>query len=149
VGRTTVASLGCLVAFAIGGQTTLAASQSDPGAAIRHRLTAAHYPIYELSPANFQPPRPAQAFYTIVDYASQHAFELLVYVYPTRATATTALDRDIAHIEKYGIPGASKIGLAGRVEYLGTTGPLNKTGGMAPALPPKRFSYIVALAEGR
>jgi hypothetical protein len=143
----------CLcLALAMTTATGAAAKPPPPGpglaAAIKHRLQAAGYPVYPpAAPSSFRP-APQASFYTIADYASSHAYELFVYVFATRSDASTAYDRYAAQLARIGTAGANKLLLAGRVVFLGATGPLNQSLGPAPTLPVKHFNALVAFAEG-
>lgn len=141
----------CLVAAA-GASATLTArtAQADFTSTIKHRFIVKGYGIYAPPVgASYGPVIPNQAFYVTVDFATQHAFNFYVFIYATGAKAEAAYDRDANRLARIGSPGASRVGVAGRVEYLGTTAPLNTSGGPAPTLPPGRFAAMMRLAQGR
>ena len=125
-----------------------ALAEPDLSTTIRHRLEAAHYTVYD-DFSDSTRPRPQSSFHALAAYMSDRPFEFGVFVFPTRALASTAYMQWSAHADRIGIPSAHKYVLSGRVLYLGATGPLNQTGGPTWPLNLRLFSHLLAIAEGR
>jgi hypothetical protein len=110
---------------------------------IVRRLRAAGYPIYPIAPDD---PHSGALFYTQVDWATQHAFKLYVYPFPTASAASAFAKRWSA-----GDASFLEIVAAGRVVYWATGGEYEFYGGKSETepLPEKDFRTIVAIADGR
>ncbi|HEY4347405.1 MAG TPA: hypothetical protein VGM80_07425 [Gaiellaceae bacterium] len=119
------------------------AAGPDFGAVIEQRFAAAHYAARTL-PAVPHGQKPTRSFYVLFDLGSPHVFWFVVFVFPTRAAASAARGHDLGQLEKIGTPGDYKIVQAGKVVYLGETGPINPGTTVLPA----RFAAALAIAEG-
>jgi hypothetical protein len=135
-----------LLAVILAAQASISSAAPAPGAGtvIEHRFEVAHY-VTRTLPAVPEGQKPTQSFYVIFDPTSPHGFWFLVFAFPTRSAASAARSHDLAQLEKIGTSGTYQVVQAGKIIYLGETGPINP----GSTLIPTRFNAALAIAEAR